>query len=123
VGVVTQHMAALLARFGGMFEVFTRPSLHYCTCTSPSFFISTLASPTVLSEKKMSLLTVLQPHPEDSLHLRLHRARSVVLTAQEYAPRSWLTVPLFQPSQQVSITLLEAFSAVLAFLFKKAHMA
>jgi hypothetical protein len=34
----------------------------------------------------MSLLTVLQPHPEDRLHLRLHRARSVVLTAQEYAP-------------------------------------
>ncbi|KAF3762460.1 hypothetical protein M406DRAFT_263601 [Cryphonectria parasitica EP155] len=25
----------------------------------------------------------LQPHPEDHLHLRLHRARSVVLTAQE----------------------------------------
>ncbi|KAI0390932.1 hypothetical protein F5Y17DRAFT_442667 [Xylariaceae sp. FL0594] len=24
-----------------------------------------------------------QPHPEDRLHLRLHRARSVVLTAQE----------------------------------------
>ncbi|KAI1761007.1 hypothetical protein GGR53DRAFT_507302 [Hypoxylon sp. FL1150] len=24
-----------------------------------------------------------QPHPEDSLHLRLHRARSVVLTSQE----------------------------------------
>jgi hypothetical protein len=67
----------------------------------------------------MSLLTVLQPHPENSLHLRLHRARSVVLTAQEYAPRPWLTVPLFHPSLQVSIALLEAFSAVLAFLFQK----
>ncbi|PVH88475.1 hypothetical protein DL98DRAFT_509186 [Cadophora sp. DSE1049] len=31
----------------------------------------------------MSLLNVLQAHPEDRLHLRLHRARSVVLTAQE----------------------------------------
>lgn len=31
----------------------------------------------------MSLLSVLQPHPEDRLHLRLHRARSVVLTTQE----------------------------------------
>ncbi|KAH7417055.1 hypothetical protein BKA64DRAFT_286689 [Cadophora sp. MPI-SDFR-AT-0126] len=31
----------------------------------------------------MSLLNVLQPHPEDRLHLRLHRARSVVLTAEE----------------------------------------
>ncbi|KAF7853887.1 hypothetical protein EAF04_010553 [Stromatinia cepivora] len=30
-----------------------------------------------------SLLNVLEPHPEDRLHLRLHRARSVVLTAQE----------------------------------------
>jgi hypothetical protein len=71
----------------------------------------------------MSLLTVLQPHPEDRLHLRLHRARSVVLTAQEYAPRSWPTVPLFHHSLQVSITLLEAFAAVLAFLSKTAHMA
>ncbi|PMD24982.1 hypothetical protein NA56DRAFT_642786 [Hyaloscypha hepaticicola] len=31
----------------------------------------------------MSLMNVLQPHPEDRLHLRLHRARSVILTAQE----------------------------------------
>ncbi|KAH8792603.1 hypothetical protein BGZ57DRAFT_751163 [Hyaloscypha finlandica] len=31
----------------------------------------------------MSLINVLQPHPEDRLHLRLHRARSVILTAQE----------------------------------------
>ncbi|RDW74043.1 hypothetical protein BP5796_07485 [Coleophoma crateriformis] len=29
------------------------------------------------------LLRILQPHPEDTLHLRLHRARSVVLTASE----------------------------------------
>jgi hypothetical protein len=28
-------------------------------------------------------MNVLQPHPEDRLHLRLHRARSVILTAQE----------------------------------------
>ena len=34
----------------------------------------------------MSLLNVLQPHPEDHLRLRLHRARSVILTAQEYVP-------------------------------------
>ncbi|OTB06441.1 hypothetical protein M426DRAFT_318855 [Hypoxylon sp. CI-4A] len=26
---------------------------------------------------------MLQPHPEDRLHLRMHRARSVVLTSQE----------------------------------------
>jgi hypothetical protein len=31
-----------------------------------------------------TLLNVLQPHPENTLHLRLHRARSVVLTAQEF---------------------------------------
>ncbi|GAB1310954.1 DUF202 domain-containing protein [Madurella fahalii] len=30
-----------------------------------------------------SMLEALQPHPEDRLHLRLHRARSVVLTSQE----------------------------------------
>ncbi|KAH6845370.1 hypothetical protein B0I37DRAFT_447268 [Chaetomium sp. MPI-CAGE-AT-0009] len=30
-----------------------------------------------------SMLEALQPHPEDRLHLRLHRARSVVLTTQE----------------------------------------
>lgn len=36
----------------------------------------------------MELIHALQPHPEDRLHLRLHRARSVVLTAQEYVPRS-----------------------------------
>ncbi|KAK3300972.1 uncharacterized protein B0H64DRAFT_438094 [Chaetomium fimeti] len=30
-----------------------------------------------------SMLEALQPHPEDHLHLRLHRARSVVLTSQE----------------------------------------
>ncbi|KAH6650147.1 hypothetical protein F5144DRAFT_35713 [Chaetomium tenue] len=30
-----------------------------------------------------SMLEALQPHPEDHLHLRLHRARSVVLTTQE----------------------------------------
>jgi hypothetical protein len=29
-------------------------------------------------------MNVLQPHPEDRLHLRLHRARSVILTAQEF---------------------------------------
>ncbi|PSR77216.1 hypothetical protein BD289DRAFT_152551 [Coniella lustricola] len=29
------------------------------------------------------MFEALQPHPEDRLHLRLHRARSVVLTAQE----------------------------------------
>lgn len=36
------------------------------------------------------LIQVLQPHPEDRLHLRLHRARSVVLTAQEYVLFSYL---------------------------------
>ncbi|KAH8815275.1 hypothetical protein F5884DRAFT_663471 [Xylogone sp. PMI_703] len=30
-----------------------------------------------------TLLSFLQPHPEDRLRLRLHRARSVVLTASE----------------------------------------
>ncbi|KAK3498590.1 hypothetical protein B0T13DRAFT_470017 [Neurospora crassa] len=30
-----------------------------------------------------SMLEALQPHPEDHLHLRLHRARSVILTSQE----------------------------------------
>ncbi|KAK4186140.1 hypothetical protein QBC35DRAFT_282521 [Podospora australis] len=30
-----------------------------------------------------SMLEALQPYPEDRLHLRLHRARSVVLTSQE----------------------------------------
>ncbi|ESA44165.1 hypothetical protein GE21DRAFT_1558 [Neurospora crassa] len=30
-----------------------------------------------------SILEALQPHPEDHLHLRLHRARSVILTSQE----------------------------------------
>ncbi|KAL2134369.1 hypothetical protein VTI74DRAFT_360 [Chaetomium olivicolor] len=30
-----------------------------------------------------TILEALQPHPEDRLHLRLHRARSVVLTSQE----------------------------------------
>ncbi|KAK4145469.1 uncharacterized protein C8A04DRAFT_35744 [Dichotomopilus funicola] len=30
-----------------------------------------------------SMLEALHPHPEDHLHLRLHRARSVVLTTQE----------------------------------------
>ncbi|KAL2022794.1 hypothetical protein VTK56DRAFT_4610 [Thermocarpiscus australiensis] len=30
-----------------------------------------------------SMLEALQPHPEDRLHLRLHRARSVILTDQE----------------------------------------
>ncbi|KAJ4365513.1 hypothetical protein N0V85_009241, partial [Neurospora sp. IMI 360204] len=30
-----------------------------------------------------SILEALQPHPEDRLHLRLHRARSVILTSQE----------------------------------------
>jgi len=34
----------------------------------------------------MSLINILQPHPEDRLHLRLHRARSVILTAQEFVP-------------------------------------
>ncbi|OIW35148.1 hypothetical protein CONLIGDRAFT_676089 [Coniochaeta ligniaria NRRL 30616] len=31
----------------------------------------------------MNMLDALQPHQEDNLHLRLHRARSVVLTSQE----------------------------------------
>ena len=35
-------------------------------------------------ENMDELIHALQPHPEDRLHLRLHRARSVVLTAQEY---------------------------------------
>jgi hypothetical protein len=39
-----------------------------------------------LLPRKMSLINVLQPHPEDRLHLRLHRARSVILTAQEFVP-------------------------------------
>ncbi|KAG7292529.1 hypothetical protein NEMBOFW57_002564 [Staphylotrichum longicolle] len=30
-----------------------------------------------------TILQALQPHPEDRLHLRMHRARSVVLTSQE----------------------------------------
>ncbi|KAK4111793.1 hypothetical protein N656DRAFT_732720 [Canariomyces notabilis] len=30
-----------------------------------------------------SILEALQPHPEDRLHLRMHRARSVILTSQE----------------------------------------
>ncbi|KAK4128576.1 hypothetical protein N657DRAFT_660216 [Parathielavia appendiculata] len=30
-----------------------------------------------------TMLEALQPHPEDRLHLRLHRARSVILTSQE----------------------------------------
>jgi len=30
-----------------------------------------------------SMLEALQPNPEDRLHLRLHRARSVILTSQE----------------------------------------
>ncbi|KAK0618326.1 hypothetical protein B0T17DRAFT_509870 [Bombardia bombarda] len=30
-----------------------------------------------------SMLEALQPYPEDRLHLRLHRARSVILTSQE----------------------------------------
>ncbi|KAK4461862.1 hypothetical protein QBC42DRAFT_226357 [Cladorrhinum samala] len=30
-----------------------------------------------------SILEALHPHPEDRLHMRLHRARSVVLTSQE----------------------------------------
>ncbi|KAK3310536.1 uncharacterized protein B0T15DRAFT_547240 [Chaetomium strumarium] len=30
-----------------------------------------------------SILEALQPHPEDRLHLRLHRARSVILTSQD----------------------------------------
>ncbi|KAK1776581.1 hypothetical protein QBC45DRAFT_380829 [Copromyces sp. CBS 386.78] len=30
-----------------------------------------------------SIFEALQPHPEDRLHLRLHRARSVILTSQE----------------------------------------
>ncbi|KAK3937083.1 hypothetical protein QBC46DRAFT_18942 [Diplogelasinospora grovesii] len=29
------------------------------------------------------MFEALQPHPEDRLHLRLHRARSVILTSQE----------------------------------------
>ncbi|KAI6708666.1 hypothetical protein JHW43_008793 [Diplocarpon mali] len=36
-------------------------------------------------EVRMSLLSNLQPRQEDRLRLRLHRARSVVLTAEEYA--------------------------------------
>jgi len=39
----------------------------------------------------MSLISVLQPHPEDRLHLRLHRARSVILTAQEFVPPASLS--------------------------------
>ena len=35
------------------------------------------------STNMVTLLNILQPHPEDTLHLRLHRARSVVLTAPE----------------------------------------
>jgi len=45
----------------------------------------------------MSLLNVLQPYPEDRLHLRLHRARSVVLTEQEFVFPSFLR-PLSLPS-------------------------
>ncbi|KAK4170233.1 hypothetical protein QBC43DRAFT_305634 [Cladorrhinum sp. PSN259] len=30
-----------------------------------------------------SILEALHPHPEDRLHMRMHRARSVVLTSQE----------------------------------------
>ncbi len=37
-----------------------------------------------LSLTMTTLLSILQPHPENTLHLRLHRARSVVLTAQEF---------------------------------------
>lgn len=43
----------------------------------------------------MEILNVLQPHQEDRLHLRLHRARSVVLTAEEYVPSlSFIGAPL-----------------------------
>lgn len=42
------------------------------------------------------VLNFLQPHPEDRLHLRLHRARSVVLTAQECVS---LSLTLSSPSQ------------------------
>ena len=57
---------AVLGRFIAMFEVpFISSNLH-------------------ITRTGMSLLNVLQPHPEDRLRLRLHRARSVVLTAQEF---------------------------------------
>ncbi|QSZ32454.1 hypothetical protein DSL72_002028 [Monilinia vaccinii-corymbosi] len=61
-----------LGRFVGMFEVFLHLSI------SP---VSSIFATSVLTMS--SLLNVLEPHPEDRLHLRLHRARSVILTAQE----------------------------------------
>lgn len=36
-----------------------------------------------LKRKTKTRLQALEPNPEDKLHLRLHRARSVVLTSDE----------------------------------------
>jgi hypothetical protein len=55
-------------------------SLHLHNAQAPT----RLSSAPLLSGRNMSLMNVLQPHPEDRLHLRLHRARSVILTAQEF---------------------------------------
>ncbi len=56
-------------------------------CSLPSFEAPLLPLGTGFQHippfAEMSLLNALQPHPEDRLHLRTHRARSVVLTAQE----------------------------------------
>lgn len=50
-----------------------------------------------------TLLNALQPHPEDRLHLRLHRARSVVLTAQEFVSLT-PTVNLSASCRRVRLT-------------------
>lgn len=46
------------------------------------------------------LIHALQPHPEDRLHLRLHRARSVILTAQECVILSFLASQCLPPVNQ-----------------------
>jgi len=58
----------------------------------------------------MLLLNVLQPHPEDRLHLRLHRARSVVLTAQEYVPLSVVSQCIHSSNPIVSTEYLRSIA-------------
>jgi hypothetical protein len=77
----------LFNHFVSMFQV--RP---FISTTRTRAFRPTSPAPSFL--RKMSLINVLQPHPEDRLHLRLHRARSVILTAQEFVRWFPLLVPL-----------------------------
>jgi hypothetical protein len=67
----------------------SQPPPNTCKQNSQEWRHTTVSWPclryhsSLLHNPKMSLLNMLQPHPEDHLHLRLHRARSVILTASE----------------------------------------